>query len=405
MSAATFFTAQDVAFMRSNPTPQAKVGIAEKLGFHFREFPRSSSAYRMAVEIAMLLQKDHAEEVRVALSESVAAEAKTPTTLATMLANDEVDAVALPVLRQSPRLTDAILIPLIQATQATLRLMAIAARERISSPACLALIDKQYEEVCLSVLNNHAAMLDTPCYDMIVRHYSASVQVMQMTRDVCKERHITLPEMRTEDASFPLPAPANDTVAKVGMNAQQGPLGRNDLGEGLFGWRRLMHYCHQGMPPRADFQMEWLAQIYEDMHTKSDDPYASWQTLVNHMNREGALQAPVMVLALSLGLVPLFAICLARHSHASVEETMEVCNGNELDFRRLYQRTHLPSALYRLCWWTLAAAREQLARGLTPCSDEMRSAMARKLAQAEGLKINFARTIGQPVMEAVLRPL
>lgn len=397
MTESAFFTTKDVVAIRDNPTSETKIGVAKRLGTHFRELPRQSAAYRMAVEIAMLLQRDGHEAVRAALSESVAAEAKTPTNLATLLANDGEDTVAIPVLTHSPRLTDAILLPLIHATQAAMRLLAIAAREQLSSPACLALIEKQHETVCYAVLNNHAKALDAPCYNMIVRHYGRNVSIMQLAQDSAEKTQTNfphLPQMQSDNVVAKMPAPAND-------EPERALLGRNDLSDGLLGWRGMMERCQQGLPLDEGFATPWPGQPNE--LANNTDAYGNWQNLVNRMNREGALQAPVMLLALSMGLVPLFALCLARHAHASVEDTMAACTNNETDFRQLYQRSHLPSALYRLCWWTLAAAREQLARGMQPCSDEVRSAMARKLAQAEGLKINFARTIGQPVMEALLR--
>ncbi len=404
MNESAFFTPQDVTAIRDNPTIEAKMGVARRLGSHFRELPRQSAAYRMAVEIAMLLQRDTRDEVRAALSESIAAEAKTPTSLATLLANDNADTVAVPILTHSPKLTDALLLPLIHATQASLRLLAIAARTKLSSPACLALIEKQFEEVALAVLNRHADTLDEPCYGMIVRHYARSVQIMQLAQETAMQRrtHFPDPQHGAGDAMSRMQSPAND---RENLDTADRPLlGRNDLSDGLLGWRMMMQRCQQGLPLEDGFATPWPGEEQHQMETDlAGETFGNWQNMVNRMNREGALQAPVMLMALSMGLVPLFALCLARHARASVEDTMAACTNNETDFRQLYQRSHLPSALYRLCWWTLAAAREQLARGIMPCSEEMRSAMARKLAQAEGLKINFARTIGQPVMEALLR--
>jgi hypothetical protein len=388
MSEIAYFTAQDVAYVRSSQTPQAKAAIAEKLGFHFRQFPRHSSTFRLAVEIATLLQKDSNETVRQALAESVAIEQKTPAMLATLLATDEADAVAIPLLRSSPRLADAILLPLIQATHAATRLMAIAERDRLSSPACQALIEKKIQQVCQRVLELHFEMLDGNCYHSLVRDYGSNKIVMLQIRREASRRDITLPTiMQVAMQNLIASQVANEdsqaaiTPEEMDVPSKASPYILHE--SGLLQWRQSMLNSY------ANFD-------------KHGDNLDQWSAYAEELNREGALQAPTMLLALGLGLLPLFACGLARHSHFSTTDALAACHGSEVDFRELYQRAHLPSAMYKLCWWTLSSARELLARGVEPCCDEMQKSMARKLAQAEKLKVNFARTVGYPVMEALL---
>ena len=387
MNNVAYFTAQDVAYVRSSQAPQAKVAIAEKLGFHFQQFPRHSSTFRLAVEIAMLLQKDVSEQVRVALAESVASEMKTPATLATMLATDPSDPVAIPILKHSPRMADALLLPLIQATHALGRLMAIAERERLSAPACQALIEKKAQEVCMKVVELHLETLDGHCYQSLIRHYGDNRVVMMLAGEEARRRDMKLPTMMEVAIQQIVAGRAANEDSRPAIAMEETPV-KSEAPASM---------THDGS------LLRWKKSMLEQ-HTMPDQDDDAWMHFVENMNREGALQAPTMLLAMGLGLMPLFAAGLARHSRVSMQEAIQACSGSEQDFRELYQRSHFPSAMYKLTWWTVSSAREQLARGMAPGQDEMLKSMARKLAQAEKLKINFARTVGMPVMEALLTP-
>jgi uncharacterized protein (DUF2336 family) len=116
-------------------------------------------------------------EARSDLSTRVAASPLTPIDLVGMLANDRELAVAEPMLRQSPVLTDAALLDVIRH-QGQGHLKAIAQRRAVATAVTDALVVKGDREVLWTVVLNPGAAMSEGARNTIVERSDADVEIV-----------------------------------------------------------------------------------------------------------------------------------------------------------------------------------------------------------------------------------
>ena len=138
-------TTKDFKQLRETRDPSARAAVARKISVHIENASYSSDEYRLACEIATMLQQDKHVQVRLALSEGLQHSHNAPKEVVIMLAHDEEEAVAVPILKHSDLLSEGDLLEIVEATQQILRLIAIAERKPLSDSLVEALIEKLVE--------------------------------------------------------------------------------------------------------------------------------------------------------------------------------------------------------------------------------------------------------------------
>ena len=366
---ATSISADDLRLLKESAEPASRAAIARKLAAHLQEAETTSTEYRLAYDIALFLQRDRDMQVRVSLANALKHAQGAPLPLLRMLAEDDYDEVAVPVLRYSPALTNSVLLSLINGTEQTMRLIAIAERPVVSLLLSEALLEKQQEMVSLALLQNENAEINDALYDRVAAiHGSHKALLLAMS-----ER---LPQPKAAMARM-----AENLRGSVGQKQDNQP------------------FAIRSFTPIANDGLERDIGILLELGPNPSE--AAVNALVQEQNRAGNLSANFMLLSLCLGYRSFFVACMQQHSHLAKGEVERLCAGSEEDFRLLFNKSRLSSSLFGLLFWALTGMRDNLYFH-KPGTRRMAMAMAEHLVAAEA-SVNFAGTIGRPVASALLR--
>jgi uncharacterized protein (DUF2336 family) len=147
-------TEADIETFIKGGTTEARAAAAMKIARAVdRELTDDERAY--AEEIVRLMARDAAALVRRALSVALQNSPRLPHDVAVRLAAD-IDAIAEPVLRNSPVLTDEDLIAIIEAAPPS-KQIAVAGRTFLPRPVTAALTEKGAPEAVMTALRNRGA--------------------------------------------------------------------------------------------------------------------------------------------------------------------------------------------------------------------------------------------------------
>lgn len=147
----------DIARLLENPSEDARPEMAERVAADFHDGVFNSEEVKLATEIFEIMVENASERVRRALADHLCESAHLPHALALKMAND-VDAIAMPMLRYSEVLTDEDLIHIVR-TSGEAKQLAIADRNTISESVVDSLIDEGTEKVVTRVFGNPGAQV------------------------------------------------------------------------------------------------------------------------------------------------------------------------------------------------------------------------------------------------------
>ena len=159
---ASSLTQADVARLLAEPSTAARAELADKLAREIDNTQLTAAELRIAHDVVRIMAQDVELAVRRALSHSLRSAAQLPHDIALRLASD-VEAVALPILINSPVLSDADLVALVNGGSAP-KQEAIAGRPEVSEQVSDALVTKGSETAVASSIrlpNNSCCGLST----------------------------------------------------------------------------------------------------------------------------------------------------------------------------------------------------------------------------------------------------
>jgi uncharacterized protein (DUF2336 family) len=279
--------------------------------------------------------------------------------------------VAMPILRYCPVLTDTVLMGIISGTQNTMRLIAIAERDFVSVTVSQCLVEKQQEPVTLSLLNNMKAEL--------------SDDVFELVADLSDGNNSLIQSMMRRT---PVPMTSiNRLMDKQKQKAAQ---------------------QQDNVPGRLrSFSAVDTVSLEEEMTqvlTLTQKPNReSCIALAEEYNRGGRLSTNLLLLALALGYKEFFAACMQKQTHLPYTEVLKMLDGQDADFKMLFNKSRISSALYPLIFYAKNAMDECLKVGMLPGSQRICAKMADRLIDAESSGVNFAGTIGRPIATVLLK--
>src|ERR1700760_3961324 len=152
---ASTLTQADVARLLAEPSPAARAEVADKLAREIDNSALTAAELSIAQDIVRIMAKDVELAVRRALSQSLRSARHLPRDVAVRLAED-VEAVGLPILAESPALTDADLIAVI-GRGSMQKQEAIAGRAVVSEPVAGALVAEGSEGAVAALMGNAGA--------------------------------------------------------------------------------------------------------------------------------------------------------------------------------------------------------------------------------------------------------
>ena len=171
--------AADVEKLRSDPSPDSRAVIAEKVAGAFANEPLSDGEREIAIAIFSVLADDAERVVRQRLAESVKSNPDLPHDVAIKLAFDIVE-VAAPVIRHSLVLTDEDLIAIVGKCSVE-HSLACTQRAYLSPAVTSALVATNDERVILSFLANKNAQVAEPTYHLLIDNFSHMPRIVDAT--------------------------------------------------------------------------------------------------------------------------------------------------------------------------------------------------------------------------------
>jgi len=165
----------DVARLLAEPSASVRAEVAAKLAAEIDNTQLTSAELELAHDIVRVMAKDVELAVRRALSHSLRSAVRLPHDVASRLARD-VEAVALPILTDSPVLTEHDLVEIVGLGSAG-KQAAIAGRPDVSEPIADALVNLGGEVAVAVLMGNAKAQIADASLDKAVDRFADSDRV------------------------------------------------------------------------------------------------------------------------------------------------------------------------------------------------------------------------------------
>lgn len=306
-------TGETVNRLLSDPSPQMRAETAAEVARTLSGEGLSQAERRMAGDILDLLARD----LEVAVRQSVAEHAKScpflPPAVARRLAED-IESIALPVIRYSSVLSDDDLIAVIQSGSSP-KHRAAASRDVVSSRVCEALIEFGDDGTVKTLLANAGARIAEPGYDKVITDRGADQEIQQLL---------------VGRALLPM----SITERLIGIIAE-------DLRRELISRQELPPEIAEELARQG--QERTLAQA-----SKAEDRSVEVRELAKRLHAKDKLTPSLMLRSLCLGDLRFFETALALRSGIPIASARLILqDGGGPGFQRLYRKASLPAELSR----------------------------------------------------------
>jgi len=172
---ASSLTQADVARLLAEPSASVRAEVADKLAREIDSTTLTQAELQLATDIVRVMARDVELAVRRALSENLRRARHLPHDVAVRLAND-VEAVALPILADSPVLTDTDLMAIVHQGSSE-KQEAIAGRDNVSEQVADALATNGSEAAVAALMANAAARIAEASLGTAIDRFAASDRV------------------------------------------------------------------------------------------------------------------------------------------------------------------------------------------------------------------------------------
>ena len=304
---------EDVARLMSDPSPENRASTAEKVAQQFGEGALSESEGKLAEEIFNIMVKDAEERVREALAKNLKSAPNLPHDLATKLASDTSDNVALPIIRYSEVLTDEDLVEIVR-TQPGTRQVAVAERPSVSEAVSEAIVEHGTEDAVVSLVSNESARISDASLEKVVEKHGEIERVQKPL--VHRDR-------------LPVSV-AEKLVSKISDELKIYLVANHDLPEQLAADLILQ------TRERATIGLVSVGASQEDL-----------VVLIKQMRDTGRLTPSIILRALCVGDMPFFETAISILADVPLANArILIHDEGDLGLRSLYDKAGLPRALY-----------------------------------------------------------
>jgi uncharacterized protein (DUF2336 family) len=300
----------DVARLLAQPSSEVRAELAAKVAQEIDSARLTPDELLIAQDIARTMARDVAVTVRRALAESLRRAIHLPRDVALRLAQD-VEVVALPILADSPALTDEDLLSILHHADVP-RQNAIAVRNNLSEPVSDALVTAAPETVVATLLRNHSARIAETSLHRAVDRFPASAAV--------KEGTVLRPV---------LPVTVAERLVVMVSEELRGHL-----------------LSHHALPPRLAADLVLQSRERATLGLSLHAGQRELEKLIRQMRRHQRLTPSLVLRALCMGDLAFFETALAVLAGVPAENAQILVHdagGNGL--APLYRRAGLPDAL------------------------------------------------------------
>ena len=303
----------DVARLLADPSAETRAETATKVAAEFGTGVLSEGERVLAEEIFRVMAKDVEILVRETLSQSIRDIPDVSSDIARVLAEDENDSVALPILEFSKALSDADLVELIEVCKPN-RHVAIAHRESVSETVSEAIVEKGHEDAVVALVSNRGAVIEEKTFEKVVDKFGDNARVQEPL--VKRER-------------LPLTV-AEKLVAKVSDSLKEYLVTHHELSAEV----------------ASDLLLESRERALVRLLTDDDD-HPDVIELVEQMAENGRLTASIILRALCTGDLSFFEAALANKAEVPLQNARVLIHDDGgLGLHALYEKAAMPERLY-----------------------------------------------------------
>ena len=294
-------------------SPVARAETAASVAAAFADGDLAPRERRMAEGILEILAADVADKVRESLAEHIKHSPLLPRRIAVALAQD-IEAVALPILRVSEVLSDEDLIAVVRAGNEA-KQFAIAERRTVSEAVSHCLVETGHRDViCVLLANDGARIADTS---------------LQTALDTFGDDE-GVTALMVDRRALPL-AITEQLVATLSETLRERLVERHRLPEPLVDELSL-HGRERA-----------LAGLMTD-----ESRVVEIEALVGRLHQTGKLTPTLLLRSICVGDLHFFEAGLARMAGVPIENARTLLyDRGPLGYRGLYSKTGLPSELFR----------------------------------------------------------
>ncbi len=293
-------------------SPSVRAETAASVAAAFADGDLAPRERRMAEGILGLLAADVAEEVRASLSEHIKHSPLLPRRLAVALAND-IESVAMPILRASEVLTDEDLIDIIKVGNEA-KQFAIAERRTVSEAVSQTLVETgRHGVVCVLLANDGAEI---------------SAVSLETALDTFKDDE-DIAALMVDRRSLPLGV-TERLVASLSETLRERLIQRHNLPEALV----------------SDLAMHGRERALSRLVT-DDSRVVEIEALVDRLHASDKLTPTLLLRAICVGDLHFFEAGMARKAGVPIENArILLYDRGPLGYRGLYSKTALPADLF-----------------------------------------------------------
>ncbi len=303
---------EDVDRLLRDDSPDSRGSVLEKVAQHYNANTLGEREQEIAEYIFRVLMKDISLKVRTSLSERMKDNPAAPRDVMLHLAND-VEAVAVPVLRDSKALSDADLVSIVDGTRDLNKLIAISSRETVSERVSGALVETNYTPVLSTLLKNEGAQVSATDLTRIATDFAQDENVF-----AALTRYPNLPITVVER----LIRRASDDVAEE------------------------LKQKYNLVPAQVN---EDAVKVRDEMMLRlleGDLSELEMEALVNQMRENGSLTPSVMMTALCRGQRIFFIMAMARLADVPLANAVKLIEDPGVHgFNGIYGKSGLPESM------------------------------------------------------------
>lgn len=163
-------TPEDLARLQDNRSDETRAEIAAKIAGELGSAALSDAERVIIDDILHQLMRDTAVRVRESLAKSLAHNPDVPHDVAMTLAAD-LEEIAIPILQNSPVLTDEDLVEIIKSGEDG-KQSAVARRDTVPAKVANAIIDSDNADAVSMLVGNDGAQLDEQAFDKVLDKYA-----------------------------------------------------------------------------------------------------------------------------------------------------------------------------------------------------------------------------------------
>jgi uncharacterized protein (DUF2336 family) len=307
----------DVEKLMKYPSTKARQEVLSKITEQYNVLDEGSltgDEAKIVEDIFRVLAKSAEVEIRKSLAESVKNSATLPRDIALTMAKD-ISEVAIPMLQSSQVLNDDDLLEIINSTQDTERVIAVAKRENLSEKMTTNLLDKGNEEITKTVLGSYGSNISNASYQKLMDGPEVSEQIVHAM---------------VEKGSLSV------TLTEKLLKRVTGKI-RESLDE-------KYQIIFESKQMKAEMEKNLQAAAEKMMGVRSND--ARNRKLMDELQVKGKL-GPFT--ALSMGNYQMFEVTISRLAYVPLNNVrILLYDHGSVGFKKLYEKAKMPEDLFNL---------------------------------------------------------